>query len=79
MRPRDTTAYGIRLERVSATGDAFFDLERRVDSLHLTRAFGIRSLSLPRGAFGFAPAETPSVMNDDPDARDVRVTWDAAP
>jgi pimeloyl-ACP methyl ester carboxylesterase len=82
VRPSDNEAYGVRLTRTvpttSAT-DAFFDLERVGDTLHLYRALGVRALALPRGAFGFAPRETPPVECDDPGARGVVVAWDALP
>ena len=79
VRPGDDTAYGIHLARVSSTADAFFDLSRVGGSLHLVRAEGIRSLTLPRGAFGTGPTETLEIVHDDPLSRDVAVTWDAAP
>ena len=77
VRRKDDEAYGIRWER-SGAGDVFFDLERRADTLHLVEARGVRSLTIPRGAFGFSPTDTPPALCDDPAARAVAVTWDAA-
>jgi hypothetical protein len=79
VRPGDTEAYGLRLTRAHSSGDAFFDIERVGDVVHLRSASGLRALRIPRGAFGFAPSETPRIVCDDPEARDVRVTWDALP
>jgi len=79
VRPGDDTAYGIRLSRLRPTGDAFFDLSRVAGSVHLVRAEGVRSLTLPRGAFATGPTETLEIVHDDPLSRDVAVTWDAAP
>jgi pimeloyl-ACP methyl ester carboxylesterase len=78
LRPGDTEAYGIRMKRKSAS-DAFFDIERSGDTVHLHTAVGIRSLALPRGAFGFAPVETAAIVCDDPSAKDVVVAWDPLP
>jgi predicted esterase len=79
VRPGDVEAYGIRLTRAEAAGDAFFDLERVADTLHLRAAVGVRSLRIPRGAFQFAPAETPPIVCDDPRAKNVVLAWDAIP
>ncbi len=78
VRPGDVEAYGIRMKRQPA-GDAFFDVERTGDTVHLRRATGARALALPRGAFGFAPTETAAIVIDDPNAKDVAVSWDALP
>jgi predicted esterase len=77
VRPSDTEAYGIRLTRKQPSGDAFFDIERTGGTVHLRTATGIRALTLPRGAFGFAPTQAATIVCDDPSAKDVVVTWDA--
>jgi len=79
VRPGDGGAYGIRLTRQHATGDAFFDLAREGETVHLVRAENVRELHLPRGAFGLAPTATPAVVRDDASSGGVDVTWDAAP
>jgi len=79
VRPGDTEAYGIRMTRALPTGDAFFDIERAGDAVHLHEARGVLSIRLPRGAFGVSPTETPPIVCDDPTARSVTVTWDPAP
>jgi len=79
VRPSDVEAYGIRITRASTVGDAFFDIERQGDSVHLLGATGVRAIHLPRGAFAFAPTMAPPVVCDYPAARDVSVTWDALP
>jgi hypothetical protein len=79
VRPSDTGAYGIRLVRTRAAGDAFFDIGRETGALHLFAARNVKEVRLPRGAFGFPPTEAPAVVVDDPTARDVRVVWDLVP
>jgi pimeloyl-ACP methyl ester carboxylesterase len=75
---RHDRAYGIRLKRAHThtTGDAFFDLARVGESVHLVHAEGVTSLRLPRGAFGIAPTATPAVVADEPSGASVRVEWD---
>jgi pimeloyl-ACP methyl ester carboxylesterase len=41
VRPGDTQAYGIRFVRVSPEGDAFVDVERRSDGLHVIAKQGV--------------------------------------
>ncbi|HEX4445254.1 MAG TPA: prolyl oligopeptidase family serine peptidase [Polyangiaceae bacterium] len=45
VRPSDLGAYGVRIERASATGDAFVDVERRADGYHVLRQVGVRAVS----------------------------------
>jgi pimeloyl-ACP methyl ester carboxylesterase len=78
VRPADTTVYAIRFARVGAA-DATIDLERRADGVHVVRASGVRSVTLPRGALGVPPSQTPPVVIDDPDARAVSIGWDPVP
>jgi hypothetical protein len=53
VRPSDLGAYGVHLERASATGDAFVDVERRADGYHVLRTEGTRSVT-------FEPATAPT-------------------
>jgi pimeloyl-ACP methyl ester carboxylesterase len=77
--PYDSSAYGIRLLRGGAGGDASIDLERRDDTVHVLRARGVRAVLLPRGAFGAPPATALPIVFDDPAAKRVDVHWDAPP
>jgi pimeloyl-ACP methyl ester carboxylesterase len=79
VSPYDSSAYGIRLVRGGATGDASIDLERRNDEVHVLRARGVRAVFLPRGAFGAPPATLLPIVIDDPAARRVDIRWDALP
>ena len=79
VSPSDASAYGIRLVRGGASGDASIDLERRDDGVHVLRARGVRAVLLPRGAFGTPPATALPIVVDDPAAKGVDVRWDALP
>ncbi len=80
VRGADVEAYGVRFTRQRAEGDAFFDVGRTADGgLHLFAARNVDSLTLPRGAFGFAPTQTPTAIVDDADAGRTSVTWDPLP
>lgn len=65
VRPVDTSAYGVTIVRASATRDAFVDIERRADGVHLNAAEGVTEIQLAPGALGangeetIAPAKTP--------------------
>jgi pimeloyl-ACP methyl ester carboxylesterase len=78
VRPSDTGAYGVHIERASTTGDAFIDVERRGDgppgtrdgSVHVLRADGIRSIDLDCEALGRAALQSrPPIVVDDPAAQ----------
>jgi enterochelin esterase-like enzyme len=73
VRPSDTGAYGVRIERASPTGDAFVDVERRDDGLHVRRADGVRALRLEPGALGCSVANPPPLVMDASPAVDA--TW----
>jgi pimeloyl-ACP methyl ester carboxylesterase len=79
VRPYDSSAYGIRLVRGGAGGDATIDLERREDGVHVLRAREVRAIVLPRGAFGAPPATALPIVIDDPAAKRVDVRWDPLP
>jgi pimeloyl-ACP methyl ester carboxylesterase len=71
VRPGDTTAYGVRIFRTG--GDAFVDLERRADGIHVLKATNVKTIELTRGSLG-ATEGTPVVI-DDP-AIKVEVRWE---
>ncbi|WP_394824245.1 prolyl oligopeptidase family serine peptidase [Pendulispora albinea] len=73
VRPSDTGAYGVKIARTAA-GDAFVDLERRGDGVHVLAAQGVRSIELARGALGTASATPPSITVD-PSLK-VEVRWE---
>lgn len=80
VRPEDTGAYGVRIERAAGAGDAFVDVERRADAVHVLRAEGVARVLLAPGALGTDPAREPPLVVDAAIARAGGVTaaW-AAP
>jgi pimeloyl-ACP methyl ester carboxylesterase len=77
VRSGETSAYGVRVERASATGDAYVDVERVPDGVRVHRATGIVRMVFARGAFGFPPSESPSITRDA--GVTVQVEWDPLP
>ncbi|HEY6461580.1 MAG TPA: prolyl oligopeptidase family serine peptidase, partial [Polyangiaceae bacterium] len=73
VRPWDAGAYGVRLVRRAAQGDAFVDVEARDDGVHVLRAENVRAIVLDPGALGTAAGRPPAVVVDG--ARDVVVSW----
>ncbi len=67
VRSRDTAISGVRFVRTG--GDAFIDLERRGDKIHVIEAQGVKSIELAHGAFG-ASAALP-IVKDAPSNVDV--------
>jgi pimeloyl-ACP methyl ester carboxylesterase len=65
VRPQDVGAYGVRISRASTTGDAFVDLDRRDDAVHVRRADGVRSITLTLRALGTAAEHPPPIVVDD--------------
>jgi pimeloyl-ACP methyl ester carboxylesterase len=74
VRPDDVGAYGVGLVRASPKGDAFIDVERRDDGIHVHRADGVTRITLRRGSLGVPATETPPIVVD----RTARViaSWD---
>jgi pimeloyl-ACP methyl ester carboxylesterase len=52
VRAWDESAYGVRIVRADASGDAVVDVERRDDGVHVLRAQGVRAIVLSPGALG---------------------------
>jgi pimeloyl-ACP methyl ester carboxylesterase len=77
--PYDGSAYGIRFTRSGGPGDAAIDLELQGDTVHVLRARGVKSIAIPRGAFGLSPKSVAPVVVDDTAGRGVDVHWDALP
>jgi hypothetical protein len=75
-RTSDTGAYGVRLERAMPHGDAFVDVERCDDAVHVRRAEGVRAISLAPGALGTSAAAPPAIVDD---TRSVHARWAASP
>jgi pimeloyl-ACP methyl ester carboxylesterase len=80
VRREDTVAYGVRLVRSAAPGDAFVDIERRGDAVHVLKASGVTRIELARGALG-GGAEAQRIVIDDPAAvaAKVEVRWSVPP
>lgn len=51
VRGSDTEAYGVRIVR-SGEGDAYVDLERRIDGVHVLAASGVLQIVLAKDALG---------------------------
>jgi pimeloyl-ACP methyl ester carboxylesterase len=86
VRPEDTGAYGIRLERGDGrsspepgrdvdVADAFVDVEALADAVHV-HAEGVRELELARGALGTDPEHPPPIVLDGKSGR-LAVHWSA--
>ncbi len=82
VRARDRGAYGIHFERTSPTGDAFVDVERRPDAIHVREAEGVREIVLSPGALGASVADPPRIVFDEPrldGAKTVTAHWEPGP
>jgi hypothetical protein len=75
VRPSDVEAYGVRIVR--AGGDAFVDLERRGDGVHVLAASGVRAIELARGALE-TPVDREIPIAFEPGVARVEVRWEAA-
>ncbi len=75
VRPDDVGAYGVRIVRESATGDAFVDVEKRADGVHVTHADGVVAIWLERGALTTSRERPPPIVSDEA-MRAVESAWD---
>jgi S-formylglutathione hydrolase FrmB len=66
VRPTDVGAYDVLIERSSSTEDAFVDLERRQDGIHVLHADGVRQIAIPRGFMSASCREALPVFFDAP-------------
>ena len=71
VRAADVEAYGVRIVR-AGDRDAFVDVERRADAIHVLAAHGVKEIVLANDALG-ANANTP-IVNDVPGSK-VAVRW----
>jgi pimeloyl-ACP methyl ester carboxylesterase len=73
VRPWDSGAYGVHLERRSPEGDGFVAVDARADGVHVTRAEGLRAVVLDPGALGTSPEHPPPIGFDG--VRGVEARW----
>jgi enterochelin esterase-like enzyme len=74
VRPSDDGAYGITIKRQSLTTDAFIDLERQQDGIHVLHADGVRQIGIRGRAIASSCQKALPVVFDDP-AATVPVVW----
>ena len=74
VRPTDLGAYGVQITRANARGDAFVDVERTADGLHVHAHAGVVAVALARGALG-TPVDSPPTVRVD-DGAPLAVTWE---
>jgi enterochelin esterase-like enzyme len=65
VRPEDIGAYGVRIVRTDDQRDAFVDVERLADGVHVRRHEGVREVVLARGALGASREHPPAIRVDD--------------
>jgi len=65
VRPVDVGSYGVRIARAGAHVDAFVDVERTADGVHVRSHSGVASITLARGALGTEPGRPPPIIADD--------------
>jgi hypothetical protein len=79
VRPSDLGAYGVRIVRTSDDLDAFVDVERLADGVHVRTAEGVRAVVLARGALGTAADQPPRIVVDAPGLAPGTTGWESAP
>jgi hypothetical protein len=66
VRDEDDGAYGVRIVRDRPDADAFVDIERRDDAVHVRAAEGLGEILLSPGALGASLDRPPAIVIDDP-------------
>ena len=74
VNPSEAEAYGLRIEREKPAGDAFVDVERRGETLHVLRAEGVRTLVFAPHALGTDGIDLATLVVDAPNST-TRVEW----
>jgi predicted peptidase len=72
-------AYGVTIVRESPTGDAFVDVERDADGVHVRAADGVRAIEIALGALGVPTGSPRPPLLVDCAAPGLRVTWGTPP
>jgi pimeloyl-ACP methyl ester carboxylesterase len=75
-RPTEAGAYGVRIVRAALSGDAFVDVEKDGDAVHVRRAEGLRAISLARGALGTSAGNPPVIVDD---THSIEAQWAGTP
>jgi pimeloyl-ACP methyl ester carboxylesterase len=78
VRAGDVAAYGVRFVKKTPRGDAYVDVQRRSDGVHVLAAEGVTSIRLTPGALGTAHDTPPPLMVDAavPGGAGVDIRWD---
>ncbi len=66
VRPSDVGAYKVWIQRASPTEDAFIDLERTADGLHVHHVEGVKEIDFTPSAMRTRCSGLPPVFFDDP-------------
>jgi pimeloyl-ACP methyl ester carboxylesterase len=75
VRDEDDGAYGVRIVREHPDTDAFVDVERRGDGVHVLAAEGLSEILLSPGALGAPLDRAPAIVIDDPKVH-VAARWE---
>ncbi len=78
VRPSDLGAYGVRIVRKSTSADAFVDIEKRTDAVHVLQANGLTAIALDPGALATSPSHPPPIVVDPP-GLSIHVAWNPPP
>jgi dienelactone hydrolase len=79
VRAGDVAAYGVRFVKKNPRGDAYVDVERRSDGVHVLAADGVLAIRLAPGALG-TPRDAPPPLVVDASVQGagaIVVRWDA--
>jgi pimeloyl-ACP methyl ester carboxylesterase len=76
VREEDDAAYGVRIVRERPEADAFVDVERKEDAVHVRVAEGVSEIVLTPGALGTPVDRPPAIVIDDANVH-ARVRWES--